>query len=117
MGVMSEMGPTALEAYFGTVRDLPVLAPEEARSLAWKSWSGDRAARQALIERHLWLVVDLAVRLAPGGGGRLTALLASGNQVLIEASERYRPWADGEIAEYLRDALFAGARKEALLTA
>ena len=103
-----------IEAYIETVRALPALAPEDARSLAWKSWVGDRAARQALIERHLWLAVDQAVRLAPEGGAALGWILAGLNRVLIEAMERYRPWADGAPAEFVRDALLAEAAKEVL---
>ncbi len=103
-----------IERYLATVRALPELAPGAARNLAWRSWSGDRAARQALIERHLWMVVEQAVRLSPLDRVMQSRLIASGNLVLVAAAERYRPWDDAEFAPFARAALLADTEKEVL---
>src|SRR5689334_2583950 len=101
---MEQMGQQSglIEEYLATVRALPELAPGAARSLAWRSWSGDRAARQALIERHLWMVVEQAVRLSPADRDRQNALIGAGNRVLVEAAERYRPWTDIDFGPFAR---------------
>ena len=111
---MSLTKADALQAYCKTVREIPELAPEDTWSLAWLSWSGDRAARQELIERHLWLVVELAERLRPGDLLRMPRLVVDGNRALIEAAERYRPWQDGDFSEYAREALLMHVGKEVL---
>ena len=103
-----------LAAYIKTVRDIPELAPEDARSLAFLSWSGDRAARQELIERHLWMVLEMAERLRPGDAGRLPRLVAEGNRVLVHAAERYCPVSDGPFDACAREALFLRMEKGVL---
>jgi DNA-directed RNA polymerase sigma subunit (sigma70/sigma32) len=107
------MRPELIDAYLGSVRDIPELAPEDARSLAWLSWSGDRAARQELIERHLWLVVEMAERLRPGGAAQ-GDLIAEGNVALVRAAEAYRPWQDGEFGAYAEEFLLREIGKEVL---
>lgn len=109
-----ERNSSLIEEYLATVRALPELAPGAARHLAWRSWSGDRAARQALIERHLWMVVEQAVRLSPLDRVRQSALIAAGNRVLIEAAERHRPWTDIDFSPFARAALLADTEKEVL---
>jgi DNA-directed RNA polymerase sigma subunit (sigma70/sigma32) len=103
-----------IERYLATVRALPELAPGDARSLAWRSWSGDRAARQALIERHLWLAVEQAVRLAPHDAVRQSRLIAAGNRALVDAAASYRPWDGAEFVSFARAALLADTEKEVL---
>jgi DNA-directed RNA polymerase sigma subunit (sigma70/sigma32) len=102
-----------IDSYLGTVRDIPELAPEDARSLGWLSWSGDRAARQELIERHLWLVVEMAERIRPGAGAQAD-LITEGNVALVRAAEVYRPWQDGEFGCYAEEFLLREIGKEVL---
>ena len=108
------MSHAQFESYLKTVRDIPELAPEDARELAWLAWSGDRAARQELIEHHLWLVVELAERLQPRTTNRFAHLLAAGNRALMQAAEAYHPWHHGEFQPYAEEQLFLGMGKEGL---
>lgn len=107
------MRPELIDAYLSSVREIPELAPEDAASLGWLSWSGDRAARQELIERHLWLVVEMAERLRPGGSAQAD-LISEGNVALVRAAETYRPWEDGEFAGFAEDFLLREIGKEVL---
>ncbi len=102
------------ETYLNTVREIPELAPDDARQLAWLSWSGDRAARQELIEHHLWMVVELAERLHPGEPGAFATLLIEGNRALVQAAETFRPWHDGDFPAYAMERLLLDMGKEAL---
>ncbi|MEK7476773.1 MAG: sigma factor [Candidatus Coatesbacteria bacterium] len=108
-----KMGPEPIDAYLSSVREIPELAPDDARSLGWLSWSGDWAARQELIERHLWLVVEMAERLRPGGSAQAD-LIVDGNVALVRAAEVYRPWQDGEFGAYAEEYLLREIGKEVL---
>ena len=102
------------ELYRSTVQAIPTLDGEDANSLAWRAWLGDWSSRQELIERHLWLVVELAERLRAGKNEAQARLVAEGNRVLVRAAEVYRPWRDGDFAGYARNLLTAEMAEEAL---
>ena len=102
------------DTYLNTVREIPELAPDDAHQLAWLSWSGDGAARQELIERHLWLVVEMAERLHPGKPSAFASLLVEGNCALVQAAETFRPWHDGEFSAYAAERMLLDMGKEAL---
>lgn len=111
---MANIESNRFDSYLNTVREIPELAPDDARQLAWLAWSGDRAARQELIERHLWMVVELAERLHPGEPSAFATLLIDGNRALVLAAESYRPWHDGDFVSYATDQLLVDMGKEAL---
>jgi len=100
--------------YRETVRSLPGLSARDARALAWKACLGDRESRQELIERHLWLVVEMAERLHAGDALGAALLVADGNRILVRAAETYRPWQDGDFTEYASELLVSEMGKEAL---
>ena len=54
-----EVGNT-LQAYLRQIRRAPLLTPEEEFATATRARSGDFAARQAMIEHNLRLVVSIA---------------------------------------------------------
>lgn len=60
------------------------------------------------------MVVEQAVRLSPADRVRQAELIAAGNQVLVAASERHRPWTDEDFAPFARAALLADTEKEVL---
>jgi len=111
---MGNMEINRFDTYLNTVREIPELAPDDAHQLAWLAWSGDRAARQELIERHLWMVVELAERLHPGEAAPFAALLMEGNRALVQAAESFRPWHDGDFVSYATEQLLVDMGKEAL---
>ncbi len=105
------------ELYRSAVKGIPTLDAEGANSLAWRAWLGDSGSRQELIERHLWIVVELAERLRAGNPDGQTRLIAEGNRVLVRAAEVFRPWLDGDFTEHARNLLFVEMNQEALPTA
>lgn len=102
------------ELYRSTVQGIPTLDGAGANSLAWRAWLGDWGSRQELIERHLWLVVELAGRLRAGDTRAQALLVAEGNRVLVRAAEVYRPWHDGDFTGYARDMLSAEMEEDTL---
>lgn len=111
---MRNVENSRFDQYLSTIREIPELAPDDARQLAWLSWSGDQAARQELIERHLWMVVEMAERLHPGEPAAFSSLLVEGNCALVQAAESYRPWHDGEFSAYATERMLVDMGKEAL---
>ena len=105
------------ELYRSAVQGIPTLDTEDAKTLAWRAWLGDSGSRQELIERHLWMVVELAERLRAGDCPGQARLVAEGNRVLVSAAEMFRPWLDGDFTEYTKRLLFVEVAQEALPTA
>ncbi len=108
------MNAEKYDLYRSTIRSFPPLAAEDASSLAWRAWLGDRESRQELVERHLWMVIELAERLRAGDVQVQVQLIAEGNRVLVHAAGMFRPWLDGEFADYARNLLLSEIEKEAL---
>jgi RNA polymerase primary sigma factor len=78
----------ALATYLAGLRRRPLLTRDEELRLARLAADGDRAARAALVEANLRLVVSIARRY-PGHGLDLLDLIQEGNLGLIDAAERY----------------------------
>ncbi|HWT16618.1 MAG TPA: sigma-70 family RNA polymerase sigma factor [Patescibacteria group bacterium] len=77
-------------SYLNEIGLIPLLDADAERDLAQRSWRGERAARQALIEANLRLVVN-AARAYLGRGLPMIDLIAEGNLGLIRAVEKFDP--------------------------
>jgi DNA-directed RNA polymerase sigma subunit (sigma70/sigma32) len=98
------------EEYRKTVGSFGRLSPRESSRLAWSAWLGDWTARQELIERSLWLVLDWADEAGVGSSSAQVDLVVEGNRSLARAAETYRPWADGDFTAFARGRLPKAAR-------
>jgi RNA polymerase nonessential primary-like sigma factor len=77
-------------AYLNEIGLIPLLSPDAERELAERARAGELAARQALIEANLRLVVN-AARAYLGRGLPMLDLIAEGNLGLIRAVEKFDP--------------------------
>ena len=77
-----------LIAYIDQIRKIPLLTFEEELELSKCIQNGDEAARRALIEANLRLVIKLAKRYVTPGSS-LMDLIQEGNMGLIRAAEKY----------------------------
>jgi len=98
------------DEYRKTVGSLGRLSTRETSRLAWAAWLGDWTARQELIERSLWLVLDWADEAYVGSSSARIRLVEEGNRSLARAAETYRPWADGDFTAFARGRLPEPAR-------
>ncbi|MFQ5442906.1 MAG: RNA polymerase sigma factor RpoD/SigA [Thermodesulfobacteriota bacterium] len=80
----------AVNFYFNEIRNIPLLKAEDEKSLAGRIASGDREARQKMIEANLRLVVNIAKRYI-NRGYPIQDLIEEGNIGLIKAVERFKP--------------------------
>ncbi len=78
------------QAYLNEIGEHPLLSAEEELSTARRAQAGDFAARQAMIERNLRLVVYLARRYQ-NRGMALLDLIEEGNLGLMHALEKFDP--------------------------
>ncbi|MED5621786.1 RNA polymerase sigma factor RpoS [Ideonella sp. BN130291] len=79
-----------LQTYLREIRRAPLLSPEEEYDTATKARAGDFAARQAMIERNLRLVVSIAKNYL-GRGLPMTDLIEEGNLGLMHAIGKFEP--------------------------
>jgi len=105
---------TTYQEYRKTVMAIPQMAVGDARELAWLAWKGDKEAKRELIERHLWIVVEVAERLRPWQVQSFESLVGVGNRALMRAVECYCPWNGRELEEHVREYLLVEMMKEAL---
>jgi RNA polymerase nonessential primary-like sigma factor len=85
----AEVGNT-LQSYLREIRRTPLLTPEEEFATACRAREGDFAARQAMIEHNLRLVVSIAKNYL-GRGLPLTDLIEEGNLGLMHAIGKFEP--------------------------
>ncbi len=81
---------SVLQAYLNRIRATPLLTPQQEFDTAVRARNGDFAARQAMVEHNLRLVVSIA----KGYGGRgvaLADLIEEGNLGLMHAIEKFEP--------------------------
>jgi RNA polymerase primary sigma factor len=93
VGVVSERPaetPELLPSYFARIDKGKLLSREEEMSLARGAQSGDRRARQRLIEKNLKLVVSIAKKYR-GQGLPFEDLIQEGNIGLMKAVEKFDP--------------------------
>jgi RNA polymerase nonessential primary-like sigma factor len=79
-----------LQTYLREIRRAPLLSPEEEFDTATRARAGDFAARQAMIERNLRLVVSIAKNYL-GRGLPMTDLIEEGNLGLMHAIGKFEP--------------------------
>jgi RNA polymerase nonessential primary-like sigma factor len=82
--------PDNVQRYLAEVGSHPLMSAAEERATALAARAGDFAARQAMIERNLRLVVSIAKRYAQRGLPLLD-LIEEGNLGLIHALEKFEP--------------------------
>jgi RNA polymerase nonessential primary-like sigma factor len=85
----SEAG-SALQTYLREIRGTALLTPEEEFETAVRARSGDFAARQAMIEHNLRLVVSIAKGYV-GRGLPMIDLIEEGNLGLMHATVKFEP--------------------------
>jgi RNA polymerase nonessential primary-like sigma factor len=83
-------GGDVLQAYLRGIRRSPLLTPEEEYATACLARDGDFAARQAMVERNLRLVVSVAKRYA-NRGLPMPDLIEEGNLGLMHAIGKFDP--------------------------
>jgi RNA polymerase nonessential primary-like sigma factor len=79
-----------LQSYLRDIRRAPLFTPDEEYDTAMRAKGGDFAARQAMIERNLRLVVSIAKNYL-GRGLPLTDLIEEGNLGLMHATAKFEP--------------------------
>ena len=84
-----ESGDT-LQNYLREIGKLPLLTPQEEFETATRARAGDFAARQAMIEHNLRLVVSVAKNYM-GRGMPLLDLIEDGNLGLMHAIDKFEP--------------------------
>jgi RNA polymerase sigma-32 factor len=111
---INAMSPGAnLESYIATVNAIPVLSPEEEKSLAERlHYEGDLEAARVLVMSHMRFVVHIA-RSYSGYGLNQADLIQEGNVGLMKAVKRFNPevgvrlvsfavhWIKAEIHEFI----------------
>jgi RNA polymerase primary sigma factor len=80
----------SLRLYLREISRIPLLSAQREFDVATRIWQGDRAARNALIEANLRLVVSIAKRYV-GQGLALEDLIGEGNIGLIRAVTKFDP--------------------------
>ena len=80
----------ALQCYLRDIRRAPLFSAEEEHATAVKAREGDFAARQAMIEHNLRLVVSIAKHYV-GRGLPMTDLIEEGNLGLMHATSKFEP--------------------------
>ena len=85
----SEVGNT-LQTYLREIRRAPLLTPLEEFETATRARAGDFAARQAMIEHNLRLVVSIAKNYL-GRGLPMTDLIEEGNLGLMHSIGKFEP--------------------------
>lgn len=79
-----------LQAYLRDIRRAPLFTPQEELDTALRVKAGDFAARQAMIERNLRLVVSIAKNYL-GRGLPMADLIEEGNLGLMHAIAKFEP--------------------------
>ncbi|MGB2599082.1 MAG: RNA polymerase sigma factor RpoD/SigA [Candidatus Omnitrophota bacterium] len=80
----------AIKLYLKDIRDLPLLKPDEEKTLAQKVKKGNRRARQQMIKSNLRLVINIAKKYSYLGVPMLD-LIEEGNLGLMKAVSKYDP--------------------------
>lgn len=84
------LGTDSINAYFNSIKKVPLLTRDEERSLAKRISKGDSEARRRMIEANLRLVVNIAKHYL-NRGLPLQDLIEEGNIGLMKSVERFSP--------------------------
>ena len=79
-----------LQSYLRDIRRTPLLTPKQEFDTAMRARDGDFAARQAMIEHNLRLVVSIAKNYL-GRGLPMSDLIEEGNLGLMHAIDKFEP--------------------------
>lgn len=90
-----------MQLYLNELRRVPLLQATEEQALAARGSAGDAAAKAALVQANLRLVVSLAKEYR-SPGMTLMDLVQEGNQGLIRAAERFDPGRGNRFSTYAR---------------
>lgn len=96
---MSIRKETGFESYLKEVNRLPLLTPEDEKTLARRVRKGDRLARDQMIRSNLRLVVNIA-RQYVGRGIAFQDIVEEGNIGLLKAADRFDPEKDFKFSTY-----------------
>jgi len=80
----------AIKLYLKAIKDIPLLTPEQEKSLARKIKRGDAKARRKMIQSNLRLVINIGKRYSKLGVPMMD-LIEEGNLGLIKAVKKYNP--------------------------
>lgn len=83
-------GTDSINAYFNSIKKVPLLTTDEERALANRIAKGDSEARRRMIEANLRLVVNIAKHYL-NRGLPLQDLIEEGNIGLMKSVERFSP--------------------------
>ena len=83
-------GSNTLQTYLRDIRRAPLLTPEQEFETATRARQGDFAARQAMIEHNLRLVVSIAKHYL-GRGLPMSDLIEEGNLGLMHSIGKFEP--------------------------
>ena len=78
----------SVSLYFNSIKDIPLLTPEEEIEICKRIEAGDQKAKEQLIEANLRLVVSIAKKYQ-GTNLELLDLIQDGNIGLMKAVERF----------------------------
>jgi RNA polymerase primary sigma factor len=99
IGATGEETGDSIQIYLREIRKSPLLSSRQERELAVRIGEGDEAARNAMIESNLRLVVKIAKKYLHRGLA-LSDLIAEGNIGLIKAVERFAPDRETRFSTY-----------------
>lgn len=94
-----ERAKAMLPVYLKEISRIPLLTPEEERSLALRVQAGDQEAERRLVEANLRLVVKVAKRYMHRGLPLLD-LIEEGNLGLLHAARKFRPDKGARLSTY-----------------
>jgi RNA polymerase primary sigma factor len=89
----------SLRAYFNSIKDIPLLTPEEEKELGRKIQKGDQEALEKLVKANLRFVISVA-RKYRHYGVSLLDLINEGNLGLIQAAKKFDPERDIRFISY-----------------
>jgi DNA-directed RNA polymerase sigma subunit (sigma70/sigma32) len=92
----------SLDALVRAASDAPIPSPEEERRLADAARQGNHSARQTLLQAHIRLVVDEAIRYRDAYL-EAAQLLPRGLEALEAAVGRFDPDVHGRFGSYARE--------------
>jgi len=79
-----------IKFYLRAIKDIPLLTPEQEKSVSRKSRKGNSKARKKMIQSNLRLVINIAKRYSRLGVPMMD-LIEEGNLGLIKAVKKYNP--------------------------
>ena len=90
-GKYDKQSVDTVRQYLRDIGRYPLLEAEVERDIARKARTGDKEARQTLINSNLRLVVSIAKRYRGNGSLEFLDLVQAGNNGLMTAADRYDP--------------------------